>query len=108
MYLSLFYADSQICIFQSSYLFDRAFPGGSVVKNPPANAGDVAHGLWLWRVGSSVVGHGLSRPDICGILSSRSQTLLLCSAVNYWTTREVPQSVLNLAATEKEMFCILI
>ena len=69
----------------------------------------------MWHTDSScgvwalvVVGHGLSRPDICGILSSRSQTLLICSAVNYWTTREDPQSVLNLAATEKEMFSVLI
>ena len=31
------------------YAFNRDFPGGSVVKNPPANAGDVGSILGLGR-----------------------------------------------------------
>ena len=33
--------------------FERGFPGGSLVENLPANAGDagdVATGSWLWKI----------------------------------------------------------
>ena len=42
----------------STLEFFWGFPGGSVVKNPPANAGDVGGGLILGLGGSLAEGNG--------------------------------------------------
>ena len=43
----------------------NVFPGGSVVKNPPANAGDVGSVPWagknLWRMKYSCLGNLMDR-----------------------------------------------
>ena len=36
--------------FSSDLINNRDFPGGSVVKNPPANAGDVKFDPWLGKI----------------------------------------------------------
>ena len=43
-----------LCLYRSlNKNFERGFPGGSVVKNPPANAGDAVVAGWIPRSGRS-------------------------------------------------------
>ena len=39
-------------LFNPNIKTDGRFPGGSMVKNPPANAGDMRHkfSLWVWKI----------------------------------------------------------
>ena len=59
---------------------DMGFPGGTVVKNPPANAGDTRHGFdpWVgkipwsrkWQPCSSILAWGIPWTEVPGRLQS--------------------------------------
>ena len=64
----------------SSNYNNLGFPGGTVVKNPPANAGDTRHGFdpWVgkipwsrkWQPCSSILAWGIPWTEVPGRLQS--------------------------------------
>ena len=61
MQLSLVYVSEKYTL--GKIIINKGFPGGLVVKNPPAKAGDIGFNLWVGR--SPVKGNGNSLQYSC-------------------------------------------